>query len=361
MSTNPWRVRKASGRNRARRARRLGRPPSRADLQAERDLQDAMRLLAPKAARALRDAMTFRQSGVPLRELTRAIERGDAREAARIIDAGNLGESFLRGAGAAPGKAAPVDRLMEALQMGGVAAQRQLPAREARLIGALDITNPEALRYVQETVPTLITNVNRESQVAIQQAIVSGFRDERSPARIARDIRRSIGLTPDMEQAVQNFRRQLESGEVGNATEPWRRRLSATEAQRARSLFNRPVVAASDIDELVDTYAQRLLNMRATTIATTEVHGAHVAGQAELWLQGVRDGFLDEDRARQFWNHAGDERVRDDHERIPGMNPKGVKLGEMFKTPVGPTLGPGQFKEPGQNINCRCGVLLRFI
>ena len=229
------------------------------------------------------------------------------------------------------------------------------------MIGALDITNPQSLRYIQENVPTLITGIGTDAQVAIQQAVTRGFSERRAPVQIAREIRRSIGLTPNMEAAVANFRQQLESGEIGSGTIPWERRLSAVEAQQARSIFRRPVVPAREIDRIVDTYAQRLLNLRASTIARTEIHQAHIQGQEELWRQGAAAGRIDEDRAREFWIHSGDERVRDDHRRIPGMNPDGVRLGESFKTPIGLVRGPGQSGNAAFDIGCRCAVAIRFI
>lgn len=343
-------------RDQARRARRLGRIPGRADLEAERELERALRFLEPKVARALRNSARFKQGQIPMRQLQDAIRSGSARRVMELLEVDTIGESLLRGAGAEPGKASAIDRLLEALQSGGTAAQRQLPAKDARLIGALDITNPESLAYIRDNVPSLIQGINQESRRTIQQALSRGFSEGIPPVKIAREIRRSVGLTPEMEEAVSNFRRQLESGQLGGQTPPWERRLSAVEAQQARNLFRRETVPAHKIDALVDKYAERLLNRRASNIARTEVHNAHIVGQEELWKQGAESGVLDEDRARRFWIVTADERLREDHRQVPLLNKDGVRLNEPFKAKYKgrdiEVMGPGLSGIPGFDINC---------
>lgn len=329
-------VRKVDRRD-AQRARRMSRVPGRKDLAAERSLIEALRDLEPKVVEAIERGALSMRNKVAMRELTAAIEAGDVTEALRLIEIDKLGDKILRGTS---GGTSAVDRLMEAMAAGGESGLQQLPAREAGLVGALDLSNPEAVKYVRENVPRLIQEVDSDGREAIRSALQRGFDEGRPAPRIAREIRDSIGLLPKDEAAVANFRRQLETGVAGQMTAPWDRRLSATEAAQARRLYRDPAPKAEEVDRLAARYSERLLNRRAKTIARTEVHRAFSVGQTELWNQAEEEGYLQRDRTRRIWIVTPDERLRDSHAAIPGLNPDGVSLGEKFKTPWGEVTGP---------------------
>lgn len=327
---------------------------------ARNELNRVLNRFEPRVARAFMAAVASIRAQATLASITAAIEQGNLEEAIVLVGAERLAEQLV-GAGLEPGQQSLADEIRATFIEGGVAGMRQLP-RQAALAATLDITNPEAVRFLRETLPTMIREVGEETQRAVQLAVVRGFEEGRPAPLIAREIRDSIGLTQKQSLAVGNFRRQLETGELGNGQAPWARRLSAAERQQARSMFNAAAVgdpvAQSRINTLVNRYHDSLVNRRAKNIARTEVHRAFTEGQQELWRQAEERGLIDANVTRRVWIVTPDDRLRPDHAAIPGMNEGGVGLREPFETPFGPIMGPSDPVE--ELINCRCTVALEI-
>lgn len=349
-------------RRRARRARRLGRTRGRrSDLVAARELNDALRRLAPSLQRVVSDALENAGNVVARRDTVRLLEAGRTAEAVVTAQEAAAVSARLRGRGLPPGRKSAIDLVAETLLEGGAAGQRIMPRNIGSLVGNLDLTNPEAVRFLQQTLPERIRLIDNQSRDSIRQSILRGVQEGRPPRVIARDIRDVAGLTPTMESWVDNLREQLETGRVGGSTPPWDRRISAAEAQRARRLFREEQPSRRQLDALVSRYAASLRNRRALNIARTETHRALIEGQKAIWSQAVDEGLLDPAEARQVWVVTPDERLREQHAAVPGMNPEGIPLGGMFETPIGPVAGPGQSGDPGFDIDCRCTVALEFV
>lgn len=323
--------------------------PSRGDLAARRRLQRALIDIGGATEREFLRLIDDLRGQVNIRELETAIRNRDLRRAERILGSSTLAERM-----AGPGSV--VDQITEALRTGGGAAARELPPRLAGLAGSLNLTNPEAVRYLRDTQPRMIREISDESREAVREALSRGLIEGLSAPRMAREIRSLVGLTRERAQHVQNIRRQLETGNIGGQTPPWERRLSAVESREARRLFNDPAPDPDRIDALVARYAERLTNRRAADIARTETHRAFTAGKQSLWEQAAEQGLFQPSRARRIWLTAGDERVRSSHAAIPGMNPNGVGLNEQFQTPFGLVTGPDDNRT--ELIGCRCTVSL---
>ena len=325
---------------------------------AYRDMDAALRRLEPRLAAAFLAAARAIKDKAKIGEISRAIERGDLEQAIELAGAAQIGER-LRGSGLEPGERSAVDELTEALREGSAAGMRQMP-RQAALAASLDLTNPEAVRYLREHVPALVTNVSDEAREAVRQAVLRGFEEGRPPLAIAREVKESVGLTRPQQRFVANFRRQLETGNMGAGTAPWDRRLSATERQQARSIFAVGGEESARVNALVDRYAESLLNRRSQDIARTEIHRAFVEGQTELWRQAEDQGLMDRRTVRRVWIVTPDDRLRPDHAAVPGMNPDGVGLDQPFDTPVGPVMAPGESGDGSFDINCFLpGTLVR--
>lgn len=324
--------------------------------QAERDLDAALRTFEPRVARAFRAAVAAVRSAASLRAISMAIEAGDLERAVNLVGAVELANR-LRGEGLEPGERSAVDEIVAVMQAGAAAGMRQMP-REMGLRATLDLTNPEAVRYLQTHIPTLIREVNRETMEAARDAVLRGMTEGRPAPKIAREVRDSIGLTRSQALAVSNFRRQLETGEMGSGKAPWDRRLSAAERAQARSIFSAGGASGPQVDALAERYYESLVNRRAKNIARTEVHRAFAEGQEELWRQAVQQGLLIPELTRRVWIVTPDDRLRPSHAAIPGMNPGGVPLGQPFDTPFGPVMSPGD-PHP-ELINCRCTVALEI-
>ena len=110
------------------------------------------------------------------------------------------------------------------------------------------------------------------------------------------------------------------------------------------------------VDDLVDKYHNRLINMRAEMIARTEIARAANFGQQEVWRQGIDAGYLDPTTFRRFWVYTPDDRVRPEHRQVAGLNPEGVEIDENFSLP-----GGGTIHSPPWGPYCRCTTVGRDV
>lgn len=250
----------------------------------------------------------------------------------------------------------------EAYIAGGSAGVAQIP--KAKIIASLDLTNPQAVEYLRTTLPTRIVEITEQTREAVRAILHTGFVEGIPAPKMARVIRNSVGLTTKQAQAVYNFRRQLETGMIGNGKAPWDRRLSASERAQARNMFyqaseGKPA-PVKQIDAIVDRYHESLVNRRSRNIARTESTRAFGAGKTAIWDEATRRGYLDPSTTRRRWIITPDERLREEHAAVPGMNKNGVGLNEPFMTPIGPVMGPRESGDPGFDVNCRCDVYLEI-
>ncbi len=346
-----------------RRRLRLTKQSTPEERRARRALNEALRVMEPRLAIAFGQAarVIIDQPGM-LRRLTEAIESGDLSGAEQVVGAASLAGA-LAGEGLSPDIATFQQEVTAALEAGGTAGQLQMGPEQARIMASLDLTNPQAVRFLRETLPMTIREITDESVLAVQNALLRGFEEGRPAVQIARDVRDSIGLTRAQSQAVTNFRRELETGQLVGKP-PSTRRLSGAEQARAGSLFRQAAAgnpaSQADIDAIVNRYHDSLLNRRARNIARTESTKAFGEGQAELWRQAVDRGLLDPLTTRRKWLVTPDERLREEHAAVPLMNLNGVRLNEPFDTPVGPVMAPRTSGIASFDVNCRCTLILEF-
>lgn len=349
--------------DRRRRRLRLTKQATGPELRARRELNDVLRRLEPRLAVAfgLAARTILNQPGL-LRQLTAAIEAGDLTGAQQAVGMENLAGA-LRGEGLSPDIPTFQQEVTAALAAGGEAGQRQMGPRLARIMGSLDLTNPAAVRHLSENLPITIREISQESAEAVQAALLRGFQEGRPAAQIAREVRDSIGLTRAQAQAVGNFRRELETGQLIGKT-PSARRLSATEQAHAGRLFREAAAgnpaSQAQIDAITSRYHESLLNRRSRNIARQETLKAFDAGQDEIWDQAVARGLLDPEKTRRFWLFTDDDRLRDEHRAVPPMNPNGVRLDEPFDTSVGPVMRPRASGVASFDLGCRCTLILEI-
>lgn len=164
----------------------------------------------------------------------------------------------------------------------------------------------------------------------------------------ARAIREVIGLPPNWAEAPMNLGRELREGRFTET-----RRLSAIDKAQIRSRLAKGTVDEPFIRKMQTRYADSLRNRRALNIARTETLDAAYAGQRQAWRQAIKEGVLPK-TARRAYIVTPDDRLRETHAAVPGLNPNGVGMEESFVTPLGPRLGPPI------ETNCRCGEGLIF-
>lgn len=194
------------------------------------------------------------------------------------------------------------------------------------------------------------------TEAGMRMAVTRIMNETADPVRRMEEIKQVLGLTEPQTQALMNFKRQLETRQLLGFTPPDERRLEVVEQTIVRNHMKNGFMTDAQIDAMVTTYYESLLNKRALDIAATESMRAVNNGQQLLWEQGLREGIFSDDTSRRFWVTAGDEKVRTTHRKIPGMNPYGVKIRSQFLTPFGPVYGPGDYNV--NLINCRCVAVL---
>jgi len=276
-------------------------------------------LVAPTLRGAVLTAIGRLERAMPLTRVAEAVERDRPETVVQTIDwhgiRDGLTEDLLVGyrvgvadAGDASAKLVPVSRLRKA----------------DRLVSefgfSFSITNPRVTQWLRDVARITAINLSSEAVNTVRSMLLRMFREGVPPVQAARLIRDTVGLHPRYATAVVNFRNDL----VARGFTP------------------------DYIDKKVATYARRLKQHRAETIARTESIRAAAQGQQEAWDQMVAQGILDSNEARKEWMVAEDERLCEICAPLQG-----------WQVPIDQTF-PVQNGIPPAHPNCRCAVRLVF-
>lgn len=164
---------------------------------------------------------------------------------------------------------------------------------------AFDLKNPAVERWIERRAAELVTGVTQDGVEAIRQVVLRGYTEGLGARTTGRMIREFVGLTPRDAGAVGRFVREM--GEQG--------------------LGERAVLRNGA------TYARRLRNLRAESIARTETIRATIAGQVAVWDQMLDEGLLDRRRTWLRWMTTEDDRLCEFCAPMDGMK---IRPGEMF-------------------------------
>lgn len=212
--------------------------------------------------------------------------------------------------------------------------------------------DPRVVQFAREQSSEMVRHISEGAREAVRVMIAAGADLGITTVQQARAIREAVGLPPNWATAPMNLRNEILSGQAGNATA---RRLSATDKAQIRSRISNETVTEEFANEMAVKYEKSLINRRAQNIARTETLRAAHAGQHIGWKQAIEDKVLPS-TTRRIWIITPDERLSEEHEQIPALNPDGRGMEEPFLT-----LGPqGAFDYPPIRTNCRCGVGLVF-
>jgi hypothetical protein len=256
----------------------------------------------------------------------------------------------------------------DAFNAGGTAAAKNIPPVPQIGGWTLQVVwnarNPSAEQWASQRSSKLIQDLLDDQRETVRTALQRGLAAGQNPRTVALDV---VGR-------VQVGTRQRVGGVIGlhSTQEEWlanyTRDLASTEPETLRSLLERglrdkrfdPAVRAAlakgtgippDLQaKMRAAYAVKALKWRGDNIARTETLRALGAAQSEAYQQAIDKGQLAKGDLRKFWVTAGDERVRESHRLIPGMNPNGRAWDEPFATPHGPSMHAPHDTDP----QCRC-------
>ena len=210
-----------------------------------------------------------------------------------------------------------------------------------------DLANPQIAQAAANYRADLIKGLSDTAQQSVQLALVQGISQGLPPADIARNIRDVVGLSPQLAQAVINYRTALENKDSSALDRTLRdKRFDST---LTAHVTDGTELTQDQIDTQVQRYADRALAYRATTIARTEAIRAANLGGYNSVQAAIDSGDISADQVRRFWLVADDEKTCPVCTSIPDMNPDGVAMDEPFASIKGFFDMP-----PDPHPNCRC-------
>lgn len=307
----------------------------------------------PRIRRKIIEAINNIQSGVKLMQLAEALQYGSASEA-QVFDAMGL-HNLAAQLGAA------VDDINNAAKEGGVLTAKEVGdgiAGIPRIQVFFNQNSPAMIDFLRREAGNLITSITEDTKQNVRTTLANMYGGgNATPIAAARQLRDAIGLTTRQWNAVNNYRKFLETGD----SRAFARSLNGNDERIIAAAFRNGTMNKKKIDELVANYARRLKQSRAQMISQTEAFRAANAGAHNSWQQIAQQAGYSPDDLRRYWVATNDSHTRDAHREIPDINDKGVRLDEPFKSPLGPIMYPGDpDADPSNSINCRCRVVVRF-
>jgi hypothetical protein len=251
---------------------------------------------------------------------------------------------------------------------GGLAAARAaplLPQAGGYAVRVLfDVRNPRAEAWVRNESSTLVKEIVDDQRVMIRSRLEAGLQGGINPRQVALDLvgridprtrRRSggvIGLSSNQEQWLRNYEAELASSDPAILRNTLQRGLrdKRFDSVVLRAIRDGTGIPADTQAAMSLAYRNRALKWRGDNIARNETIKALGAAQIEAYQQSIDKGHVSQDLLTKFPVTAGDERVRETHREVPGLNPKGRKWNEPYVTPFGPQMHAPYPHE----IGCRC-------
>lgn len=303
--------------------------------------------MEPKIRQAFLQAIEAIRDQVDIDELTKAIDAGDSSRVMDILDIPNRVKGAMQGKGIPATNPTVIQTLNETFQAGAKAALLNLPSQVSINIG-FDVANPETVKFLRSYTFNMIQQVSQDTRDSVQQVVTRAFEEGGHPFEQAQQIKQFIGLTPTMEQAVNNYRSALQSGGASDLRDALSRSLrdGRYDKMLLRAIDNQQSIPSSKIDQMVERYRLRTLQYRARNIARTESIRASVNGQHALWHQAIDQDLMDED-VQRVWVASGSENSCNVCEDLDGET---AGIDEEFDE--------GIMAPPDPHPSCVCSVAL---
>ncbi|MGI3168399.1 phage minor head protein [Pseudooceanicola sp. C21-150M6] len=324
--------------------------------------------VSPQIARAFEEAIQDVRSTAQMRVIEEAIERairtGNIGQGVREVTAAlQLGAEFF----------APLDQSIDAaFRAGAVYQLSTLPKPSSNTAPYLQVRfqgrHPRAEAWTRTAAARLITEVTLDTQEVIRGTIAEAVEQSRSYRKVAQDLigrtegnqRKGglIGLHSRQAAAVRKARAELE--ELDSSYFRREKRDRRFDPMIRKAIKDGKSLARADIDRITGRYSDRLLKVRADTIARTEGNGAMNAGRHESTQQMIDDGKVPVEAVTKIWDATPGPRTRDSHRALNGQE---IRWGEMFVSPVTGALlaHPHDENAPAaETVNCRCSERIRI-
>lgn len=249
------------------------------------------------------------RNSIDIRALSAAFETGDINLALKIIEDAQIADSLE-----------PARQILrEALVVVGEAAAEELSAYVNFQI-AFELTNPEAVAFLEAFGAEMVTNVTDETMAAVHEILRQAYEEGITGDEAARRIVKEIGLTARDEKQLAKFKDQM-------------RKAGLTEAE---------------IEVEVAKFTKAKIRFRAQVIADNELVHAGNKGQEVLWEQAQAKGAIPSDAKRE-WIVTPDDRLC-----VLCSPMAGVRTGVNQPYPSEPPV----FTPSDIHVKCRCSERL---
>lgn len=230
------------------------------------------------------------------------------------------------------------------------------------------IINPRVIEAARQFDGLAIRSVVESVRETIVQEAIAGLEAGQNPRRVARRIRSSVGLSVNQAQAVENFRREIMSGDLNalrrvlgkglirrpdgsTITRPGHASgegLSKAQLRRLEQLLREGKgVSAQQADIMVEAYRRRLLALNAEAQTKTQMLQAQKLGARLSWEDAIARGVVPRTALRRRWSAVagpqGDGRNRPEHLALHGTV---VGFDERYPN--------GQLVPGDSEYGCRC-------
>lgn len=185
-----------------------------------------------------------------------------------------------------------------------------------------------------------VTRVTQDTKRTVGAIVSDVMGDAISPSQAAKDIGRSVGLTPQQANALRRF----EAEQIRQLVDPVERAFG-TGIVGPRGAIGDTQLAREAVGVNVERYRDRLIRQRGTLIAETEVQNAILEGETFFWNEAMAAGLVEEDTLRKTWFTVRDLRVCPICEPLHGVQ---VKFTDSFSSRGWVGLGPPA------HPRCRC-------
>ncbi len=216
--------------------------------------------------------------------------------------------------------------------------RRDLPTPTKTIGIVFDTLNPRVIDAVHTLETRVITSLSSDVRETFRAHVENGIRDGHNPRVIARDVRGLIGLAPNQEEAVRNFRRALEG--IEGARNPLEYKLRD---KRFDGTIKKGNYTAKQVETMTDAYRQKMLAFNAETNSRTATLDALKLGQQLSVEDAIEKGILDRRRMVKTWVGVLDSRERPEHVKMEGET---VSYDETYTN--------GQMIPGDDEYNCRC-------
>jgi hypothetical protein len=214
-----------------------------------------------------------------------------------------------------------------------------------QIVIGFDILSPKTIEGIRTLETKVVQTLADDTRAVVKTVVEQGLRDGANPRAIARELRASIGLAPNQEAAVRNFRRMLEAGDREALTRALRDRRFDRTLDR---LLGGDGLSPESIDRQVDAYRKRMVAFNAETHARTAAIDAMKLGHRLAWDDAAAKGLVDRALLVKIWRGVKDLRERPSHLAMEGQT---VGFDESFSN--------GQEIPGDDEYNCRCVAIYR--